>query len=397
MQATADNLHTLDLPSTTLEERTAHANLLLEIEAKKVAATLDVPTLAHQVRDSLRNIGEPVRLFGENNANIRDRLRLCLAKIEVRKRGGHIDNIDVGDLENKDEEDATNKADEGQGETTYTHACEELISAREVIAEYSLENSRKRLKVERKRRWAASRRLAKLRTVSFDDDEQNHEYDETEALKELDELDEQCLEKYKSLKESALEGSQYGDGRPLSAISTFKQELSSQNTSIQSTVVTGGWSGSIKLWDGSSPALDLIGTKSMAHEDRIMGVAMHEGISSSPNSFMLASASIDLTGKLWQVQAPEDEVMQDENADYNERQKFEIKEAAVLKGHQARLCSVAFHPSGRYVGTTSFDHTWRLWDVESGGKEILLQDGHWKEGTWFLTYKFLSKYSSFAA
>lgn len=26
---------------------------------------------------------------------------------------------------------------------------------------------------------------------------------------------------------------------------------------------------------------------------------------------------------------------------------------------------MAFHPSGRYLGTASFDHTWRLWDVEA--------------------------------
>lgn len=385
MEATAKEVQVLDLPSTTLEERTAHANLLLEIEAKKVAASLDVPTLAHQVRDALRNIGEPIRLFGENNANVRDRLRLCLAKIEVRKRGG---NINLDDIETKDHEDAGQKDDEAQEETTYTHADEELINAREIIAAYSLENSRKRLRIERKRRWAGSRRLSKIRAVSFDDDGDNCGYNEEEAVKELEDLDAKCLQKYKSLKESALEGSQYGDGRPLSAIATFKQELSSSNSSFQSTVVTGGWSGSIKLWDGSSPALDLISTKSMAHEDRIMGVAIHEGVPSDSNSFMLASASIDLTGKLWQVKAPEDEVMLDVKAesDSDRNQNFEIKEAAVLKGHQARLCSVAFHPSGRYVGTTSFDHTWRLWDVESGGKEILLQDGHWKEGKFSVNY-----------
>ena len=379
MEATANEVQVLDLPSTTLEERTAHANLLLEIEAKKVAASLDVPTLAHQVRDALRNIGEPIRLFGENNANVRDRLRLCLAKIEVKKRGS---NINLDEIETKDHEDAGHKEDEAQGETTYTHANEELINAREIIAAHSLENSRKRLKIERKRRWAASRRLSKIRVVSFDDDEDNHGYNEKEAVQELEDLDAKCLEKYKSLKESALEGSQYGDGRPLSAIATFKQEFSCSNRSLQSTIVTGGWSGSIKLWDGSSPALDLVSTKSMAHEDRIMGVAIHEGVPSDSNSFMLASASIDLTGKLWQVKTLEDEVMHGVKgeSDSDGNQKFEIKEAAVLKGHQGRLCSVAFHPSGRYVGTTSFDHTWRLWDVESGGKELLLQDGHWKEG-----------------
>ena len=51
---------------------------------------------------------------------------------------------------------------------------------------------------------------------------------------------------------------------------------------------------------------------------------------------------------------------------------------AVLKGHQDRICRVAFHPSGRYVASASFDTSWRLWDITTS-KELLLQEGHSKE------------------
>lgn len=51
---------------------------------------------------------------------------------------------------------------------------------------------------------------------------------------------------------------------------------------------------------------------------------------------------------------------------------------AVMKGHQDRVCRVAFHPSGDYVASASFDTTWRLWDVNTS-KELLLQEGHSKE------------------
>ena len=51
---------------------------------------------------------------------------------------------------------------------------------------------------------------------------------------------------------------------------------------------------------------------------------------------------------------------------------------AILKGHQDRVCRVAFHPSGDYVASASFDTTWRLWDVETQ-VELLLQEGHSKE------------------
>jgi U4/U6 small nuclear ribonucleoprotein PRP4 len=45
------------------------------------------------------------------------------------------------------------------------------------------------------------------------------------------------------------------------------------------------------------------------------------------------------------------------------------------EGHLDRLARVAFHPSGAYIGTASFDKTWRLWDVNTG-IELLLQEGH---------------------
>lgn len=51
---------------------------------------------------------------------------------------------------------------------------------------------------------------------------------------------------------------------------------------------------------------------------------------------------------------------------------------ATMKGHADRICRVAFHPSGDYVASASFDTSWRLWDVGTA-KELLLQEGHSKE------------------
>jgi U4/U6 small nuclear ribonucleoprotein PRP4 len=59
---------------------------------------------------------------------------------------------------------------------------------------------------------------------------------------------------------------------------------------------------------------------------------------------------------------------------------FEYSEnpVASLSGHARRVARIGFHPSGRYLGSASFDGTWRLWDVEST-QELLLQEGHAKE------------------
>lgn len=37
----------------------------------------------------------------------------------------------------------------------------------------------------------------------------------------------------------------------------------------------------------------------------------------------------------------------------------EGQELRCLKGHAARLAQCAFHPTGKFLGTTSWDHTWR--------------------------------------
>lgn len=57
---------------------------------------------------------------------------------------------------------------------------------------------------------------------------------------------------------------------------------------------------------------------------------------------------------------------------------YRDKPLATLSGHQNRVGRIAFHPSGQYLGSASFDGTWKLWDVESK-KELLTQEGHSKE------------------
>ncbi|GKC91099.1 U4/U6 small nuclear ribonucleoprotein PRP4-like protein [Tanacetum coccineum] len=73
----------------------------------------------------------------------------------------------------------------------------------------------------------------------------------------------------------------------------------------------------------------------------------------------LATCSLTGVGKIWSMQP-------------------QVKIVSSLKGHTGhldRLARVAFHPSGNYLGTASFDNTWRLWDAETG-EELLYQQGH---------------------
>ena len=319
-------------------------------------------------------------------------------------------------------------------ETTYTHAIPELIAARKVMCDYSLSRSRSRLEMERRRRrgmvrWTRVKKRARLfNQVEEDDDDDDKEeskyWDDT--LKNDSQLvkylDDSCEKLYGSIRNQALEGSQYGDVRPLSAVCTSSVismvndgELSSAAAaSMPKLIATGGWSGGIKIWNGgndhhntnysstdnenygNAAPLDLLGARNIVHEDRIMGIAMRPYLTSITSSVgattLVATASIDLSAKLCKItlneDAPSGESMDVDDIDNakkvkEETMRYNIEECAHLKGHAARLCSVAFHPTGKFVATTSFDHTWRLWDIEtsdmSEGTELLLQDGHARE------------------
>ena len=417
------SVQVLDLSAESLAARQKHERLLLDLEAKKRAYQVDVPTLPNHVRTGLRALGQPVRLFGENPADVRDRLRMELARREVLAGGGvKVDSaLDLMAKTSMQVQQGQRRGGEEEEEeeevTKYTVAEPELIQAREEMAKFSAQRARVRLGRERTRREAARRRAlvgAKrpleavgnhhTKTDSKDDNIGENNYDVILSL-----LDRECLDLYKSVRNMCLEGSQFADSRPLSAVCTSppvpeyalpmpppQQPRNNRNHNRPALIATGGWSGAVRLWDGSSSSLDPLATKSQGHEDRIMGIAMSPvpcDAASAATSYepVVATASIDLTGKLWKFRRNDDVPMPieeedggiDSTATSNDQDKtpdpYTIEELATLRGHQARLCRVVFHPSGRYVATTSFDHTWRLWDVESGGTQLLLQDGHWKE------------------
>lgn len=484
----------MSLSSQSLSEREEHESKLLELEAERKAMTLmDAPTLPSDVRFALRQLGHPVRLFGENLADVRDRLRRLLALQQILKERHHIDDggRESTRLEDSVMEEAVDE-DDGSEMTKYTRATNRLISARAFMTSQSLRRAKWRLQRERRRRTLATERRKRqwsLRLNENDKTEEKEKKDQAKSSKtnkhenneekndneeedgddsderdELDLLDENCRRTYQNIEQMSLEGSQYADPRAISAISSARLPSWNNNTTTTTTlkdiVVTGSWSGTIKLWDGGTTTantiqshsskmnnnpnddtdpplavleggtLDPLGSKTNAHEDRIMGLASFVTSSSSSlsksfnhgvattadshdhdgeamSSILLATASIDLTAALWRVRPNEckgksknnnemlDPAMDIDtattsttikpdsstNLPNSKQDLFSIQRIMSFRGHEARLCKVAFHTSGRFVGTTSFDHTWRLWDIQEGRDDplLLLQDGHARE------------------
>jgi U4/U6 small nuclear ribonucleoprotein PRP4 len=289
------------------------AAFLSQMSRKKRAAAIAVPTDDGRVRARLRELGEPITLFGEGLGDRRDRLRELLA-IQA----------EIDEAENEDDDaimqDATDiNGQNEQEEEFYTQGIPELLQARQDIARYSLPRAKRRLAFQKAESTIPLRTHVKFR----------------KALKE-------------KLQGFELQGSQTAGERPVS-ITRF-----SPNGEI---IAAGNWAGGIKLLD--VPNLEEKKTL-RGHTDRVGGIAWVPGstlpgTTVSPDSVNLASGGAEGNVHLWSL-----------NQD---------TPISTLSGHSMRVCRVEFHPSGRYLASASEDTSWRLWDVNTT-TELLLQEGH---------------------
>lgn len=355
---TAGAVEVMQLNESSRRQREEQQEQMLALEAKSLAAQLVVPTLPEEVRAALRQLGEPVRLFGENPANVRDRLKAVMADRKVRE------NFELA------QQQPVKKEVEEEEVTKYTRATPALVEARQAIAVFSLQRAKERLERERRLRAVLARDKKRKAALVSDDD-----YDS--KLSELEKLDADVRTAYKKLGKLVLEGSQYGDSRTMSC-------LACADIDGLSMVVSGSWTSSLFVWrgglssggdDDASSTLPILAKRTQCHEDRIMGIDVLP--IDNGQAALVATTSIDKTAKLWKIERADGDVAM-AGVNTEEVEQYSITEQHALLGHAARLCRAAFHPMHKHVATTSFDHTWRLWDIETA-ECLLLQDGHWKE------------------
>ncbi|XP_074779655.1 U4/U6 small nuclear ribonucleoprotein Prp4 isoform X1 [Athene noctua] len=216
------------------------------------------------------------------------------------------------------DDDRSKKSKEEYQQTWYHEGPRSLKTARLWLANYSLPRAVKRL-------------------------------EEARLLKEIPEATRtsQRQELHKSLRSLNNFCSQIGDDRPLSYCHF------SPNSKLLATAC---WSGLCKLW--SVPDCNLVHTL-RGHNTNVGAIVFHPKatVSLDKKDVNLASCAADGSVKLWSLESDEP--------------------VADIEGHSMRVARVMWHPSGRFLGTTCYDHSWRLWDLEAQ-EEILHQEGHSK-------------------
>ncbi|KAH8891056.1 WD40 repeat-like protein [Thozetella sp. PMI_491] len=283
-----------------------------QFDRKRLAASIAVPTNDGHVRTKLRELGEPVTLFGEGPGDRRDRLRELLTNIAQHGAGETAD-VEMADIDEDEDED------EEQEEEFYSRGSKELLEARRAIALFSLPRTKKRIQFQRQDAKIQNKTRAKFQ----------------KQVKER-------------LQAFELQGSQAAGDRNVS-ITRFSPS--------GQLVAVGNWGGSLKLFDVPNLEQKQI---FRGHTNKISGVAWMPGSTLtehnvSPDTVNLASGGAEGQIHLWSL--------------------TQSTPVATLAGHTHRVCRVDFHPSGKYLASASDDTSWRLWDVESR-TELLLQEGH---------------------
>jgi U4/U6 small nuclear ribonucleoprotein PRP4 len=323
------------------------AQMIEEIERKRKSRQIVVSVDDVEVRAHLRDLNEPMCLFGEGPADRRERLRQLLSKLgqdAVRR---------------KKEEEHTDR-DKGQNETWYHEGGENLRLARLAIAEYSVRRAMQRLAIAR-----------------------------AEKEKPLPQRTAMKSELYKNLRTWEISCSQVADSRPVSSC-----KLSPDS----SLIATSSWSGSCRLW--SVPDLKSV-INFRPHNCQAAAIVFHpeSTVSQSETSLNLASSGFDGSVYLWSLKDTEPLASLDGHDQRVSRLAFHPsgrflatacydkswrlwdlesqEEILFQEGHNREVFDVCFQSDGSLAATGGLDAFGRVWDLRTG-RCIMFLEGHLK-------------------
>eukprot|EP00877_Chromochloris_zofingiensis_P014427 jgi/Chrzof1/9238/Cz03g40300.t1 len=195
---------TYELTEAGRRGREEQEKLLHEFELRRKLHSVVVPTDDGAVRQMLRQLEEPITLFGEREMERRERLRRIIAE------------RDLGDVAGRPGQIVVEHVVTQHKELFYTEGDDALKSARKDIAQWSLKRAAQRVRSAKRKR------------------------DDLEQLKELKSAQESSESAAKRI---AQQSSEIGDNRSFGA-AVFSPD--------GSTIATCNWGGMVDMWDASN-------------------------------------------------------------------------------------------------------------------------------------------------
>lgn len=339
---------------------------LARIEVRRIARSLIVPTDDNDVRQDLRTRALPVCLFGEDAHDRRERLRFVIANEVYNKKSTNESNPVSPSVEtSNDKNGAKNDHMELTEEDFYTEGQQALHQLRLQIALPSLKRARARL---------LRQRLLSQNTPS------------AKELKQRRRAAEEAV--VHSVRENYTLASHIGDDRPLSAIAFGEQGETS-------FVVTGSWSGRVKIWSAATAGQPLQSFDNI-HSARVSNVVVPRNMAGT-----LLTCSADGTGCV--LRKSPDNVFTNtltlrvhEGFRVSDIQMHPFRHSLIgtaaydgtfalydddklvvqqPTGHD-RIYRLQFHPDGSLLATCGLDGGIRVWDLRSGRAVMTMSKAH---------------------
>ncbi|TDZ73182.1 putative WD repeat-containing protein [Colletotrichum trifolii] len=345
--------HDYEIPSAASGVAPEKASAVLaQMERKKLVASIAVPTDDNRVRARLREMGEPITLFGEGKPERRDRLRNLLA---IEKELAALENGDV-EMNDAADEDAGE-----QDEEFYTPGGQALLQARIDIVKYSIPRAKRRIQFQKAESTIPLRTHVKFR---------KHIKEKLEGF-EL-QGSQTVGDRHVSMTRLSPNGElvaagNWGGGLKLIEVPSLQEKMNLRGhtqkisgiswypgSTLPGTTVSpdslnlasGGAEGLVHLWslNQDTPLSTLTG-----HSARVSRVEFH------PSGRYLASASDDTTWRLWDVETTAELLLQE--------------------GHSRGVYAVSFNADGSLLASAGLDSIGRIWDLRSG-RTVMILDEH---------------------